>query len=182
MGFYSPRVVLNDARRFGLRVLPLDVNLSGEWFEVEDDGRALRVGLAYVKEMSAAARRAIVAGRGERAPESAAACGEGGPPAAGPPQGPPRPYTSLADFVARTRVSREIAENLARLGAFDALGVRREELVAQVPLLYAGAKPAGRARRRRRGHRRRPRPATARPRRAARAAHLPPRLAPAGGA
>ena len=145
MGFYSPRVVLNDARRFGLRVLPLDVNLSGEWFEVEDDGRALRVGLAYVKEMSAAARRAIVEGRGERAPESAAACGEGGPPATGLPQGPPRPYTSLSDFVARTRVSREITENLARLGAFDALGVRREELVAQVPLFYAGAKPAGRA-------------------------------------
>ncbi len=54
MGFYSPRVVLNDARRFGLAVLPLDVNLSGEWFEVERDGTALRVGLAYVKEMSAA--------------------------------------------------------------------------------------------------------------------------------
>ena len=121
MGFYSPRVVLNDARRFGLAVLPLDVNLSGEWFEVERDGTALRVGLAYVKEMSAVARRAIVASRRER------------------------PYTSLSDFVARTRVSREIAENLARLGAFDALGVRREELVAQVPLLYAGARPAGRA-------------------------------------
>ncbi|HEX5640881.1 MAG TPA: OB-fold nucleic acid binding domain-containing protein, partial [Thermoleophilia bacterium] len=121
MGFYSPRVVLNDARRFGLAVLPLDANLSGEWFEVERDGTALRVGLAYVKEMSAVARRAIVAARRER------------------------PYTSLSDFVARTRVSREIAENLARLGAFDALGVRREELVAQVPLLYAGARPAGRA-------------------------------------
>ncbi len=118
MGFYSPRVVLNDARRFGLEVLPLDVNLSGEWFEVEQDGTALRVGLAYVKEMSAVARRAIVAARRER------------------------PYTSLSDFVARTRVSREIAENLARLGAFDALGVRREELVAQVPLLYAGARTA----------------------------------------
>jgi error-prone DNA polymerase len=145
MGFYSPRVVLNDARRFGLAVRPLDVNLSGEWFEVEDDGRALRVGLAYVKEMSTAARRAIVEGRGdERGGGSAAAGGEGGePPAAGPP-GPPRPYVSLADFVARTRVSREVAENLVRLGAFDALGVRREELVAQTPLLYAGAKPAGR--------------------------------------
>jgi error-prone DNA polymerase len=133
MGFYSPRIVLNDARRFGIAVRPLDVNLSGEWFEVEDDGRALRVGLAYVKEMSVAARRAIVEARGDgRGP----AAGE--PPAAGP----PRPYTSLADFVARTRVSREIAENLVRLGAFDALGVRREELVAQVPLLYAGARAA----------------------------------------
>ena len=121
MGFYSPRVVLNDARRFGLEVLPLDVNLSGERFEVERDGTALRVGLAYVKEMSAVARRAIVeARRAGRTPRS-------------------------ADFVARTRVSREIAENLARLGAFDALGVRREELVAQVPLLYAGAPVGARA-------------------------------------
>ena len=133
MGFYSPRVVLNDARRFGLRVLPLDVNRSGEWFEVEDDGQALRVGLGYVKEMSAAARRAIVEGHGDHGRSRA---GEG----AG---GLPRPYASLADFVARTRVSREIAENLVRLGAFDALGVRREELVAQVPLFYAGARPAG---------------------------------------
>ena len=67
----------------------------------------------------------------------------GVPSTAGPPSaaGPPRPYTSLSDFVARTRVSREIAENLVRLGAFDALGVRREELVTQVPLLYAGARP-----------------------------------------
>jgi error-prone DNA polymerase len=191
MGFYSPRVVLNDARRFGLAVRPLDVNLSGEWFEVEDDGRALRVGLAYVKEMSGAARRAIVEARGgEREghgrlrvgegvggpspapacaapapmspspphPPSAAASGDagerpldataekpaGGPPPGGRAGGPARPYTSLADFVARTRVSRGIAENLVRLGAFDALGVRREELVAQAPLLYAGAKPAGR--------------------------------------
>jgi len=183
MGFYSPRVVLNDARRFGLAVRPLDVNLSGEWFEVEDDGRALRVGLAYVKEMSTAARRAIIEARGgERdgdgrlrvgegvggpspaaayaapapmspsppLPPSAAASGgaNGRPadalPAGEPPAaGPARPYTSLADFVARTRVSRGVAENLVRLGAFDALGVRREELVAQAPLLYAGAKPAG---------------------------------------
>ena len=78
MGFYSPRVVLNDARRFGLRVLPLDVNRSGEWFDVEDDGRALRVGLAYVKEMSAAARRAIVRERGDGSASGGAASGEGG--------------------------------------------------------------------------------------------------------
>ncbi len=173
MGFYSPRVVLNDARRWGLEVLPVDVNRSGEWFEVEDDGRALRVGLAYVKEMSGAARRAIV--EGARARERAAAGGEGpsggrsaasvrfrlssdppsspSPPSAslavprpGDPPGPSQPYRSLADFVARTGVSREIAENLVRVGAFDTLGVRREELLPQVPLLYAGTRPTGRRR------------------------------------
>ncbi len=36
MGFYTPRTVLNDARRFGLEVRPLDVNLSGRGFVVED--------------------------------------------------------------------------------------------------------------------------------------------------
>ncbi len=148
MGFYSPRVVLNDARRWGLEVLPVDVNRSGEWFEVESDGTALRVGLAYVKEMSGAARRAIVGGRGDG---QDAAGGEGPsaplvPAAPGDPSGPPRPYRSLADFVARTGVSREIAENLVRVGAFDALGVRREELLPQVPLLYAGTRPTGRRR------------------------------------
>jgi error-prone DNA polymerase len=148
MGFYSPRVVLNDARRFGLAVLPLDVNLSGELFEVERGGTALRVGLANVKEMSAAARRAIVAARGDRPGELPAgpARARGADVAAsGRPAGPPHPYRSLSDFVSRTRVSREITENLVRLGAFDALGVRREELVAQVPLLYAGARPSRRS-------------------------------------
>jgi error-prone DNA polymerase len=116
MGFYSPRVVLNDARRWGLDVLPVDVNASVPGFSVERDGRALRVGLAYVKEMSGAAAAAIVAGR---APE------RGGP------------YRSLPDFCRRTRVSVEIVVNLVRVGAFDALGTRREELLVQVPLVHA---------------------------------------------
>ena len=116
MGFYSPRVVLNDARRWPLAIRPLDVNLSEPGFSPEDDGRALRVGLNYVKEMSGGAIRAIVA---QRAPEN------GGP------------YRSLGDFCERTRVSVEIVENLVRVGAFDALGVRREELLVQVPLIHA---------------------------------------------
>ncbi|MGZ4199817.1 MAG: DNA polymerase III subunit alpha, partial [Thermoleophilia bacterium] len=127
MGFYSPRVVLNDARRWGLEVLPVDVNASVYGFSVERDGRALRVGLAYVKEMSRAAGAAIVA---ERAPE------RGGP------------YRSLPDFCRRTRVSVEIVINLVRVGAFDGLGVRREELLVQVPLVHAqvfGGGVAGRA-------------------------------------
>ena len=224
MGFYSPRVVLNDARRFGLEVLPLDVNLSGEWFEVEDDGAALRVGLAYVKEMSAAARRAIVEGRGDgrdkTAPEWMGASG-GAPlppgraspalqsplrPPPTPPPFPARPAARLANRPAQRLVARAGRARLrparpaptspsptswrarasaarsprtsCALGAFDALGVRREELVAQVPLLYAGARPRdGRARcgKVRRNiiitrARRRPRPAAPRPRRADRAA------------
>ena len=159
MGFYSPRVVLNDARRWGLRVLPLDVNLSEEGFSVEMVGAAggdapgsdgldltasaaaangtelrpaLRVGLKHVKDMSAAAMRRIVAKRGG-VPKDALGHAAGEPALGG------RPYSSLADFVERTRISIEITENLVRVGAFDSLGTRREELLAQLPILYAGA-------------------------------------------
>jgi error-prone DNA polymerase len=67
MGFYSPRTVLNEARRIGLGILPPDINLSGDGFTVEEDGTALRVGLSYCKGLS---RRAVegIAPRGAGAP------------------------------------------------------------------------------------------------------------------
>jgi DNA polymerase III alpha subunit len=187
MGFYSPRVVLNDARRFGVPVLPLDINVSVEGFSVEmvpaggaadaaatadgaadaDDGDhdspdsdadgirerpALRVGLKYVKEMSTEAMHRIVAERGEVPRDML------GRPVAGHHKTDSqregkcysndahtrRPYGSLADFVERTRVGIETAENLIRGGAFKSLGTRREELLAQLPIVYAGLQPGRR--------------------------------------
>src|ERR687894_108271 len=43
MGFYSPRVLLNEARRIGISVLPTDIHLSDEDFTVEEGRGALRV-------------------------------------------------------------------------------------------------------------------------------------------
>ena len=119
MGFYSPRVVVNDARRWGLEVLPVDVNASLEGFSVERDGHALRVGLRYVKEMSRTDAATIVRERDDAvdrasAPPDASARSEATGTA------PRAPYASLADFCRRTRVSIEIVENLVRVGAFDA--------------------------------------------------------------
>jgi len=37
MGFYSPEVICNDARRHGIQVLPVDVNESGKECSVEPD-------------------------------------------------------------------------------------------------------------------------------------------------
>jgi error-prone DNA polymerase len=84
MGFYAPAILLNDARRHGLRVLPIDVAIS-EWScTIESMGRrgdrvmgrnsavsptlplshspslALRLGLMYVKGLRAEAGQAIV--------------------------------------------------------------------------------------------------------------------------
>lgn len=41
MGFYSPRVLLNEARRKGVEVRREDLHLSGKGFRVEKDGRGL---------------------------------------------------------------------------------------------------------------------------------------------
>ncbi len=213
MGFYTPRTVLNDARRFGLEVRPLDINLSGRGFTVEDEeppdpltydpfavawtaahdwgltpadlaeleaihgdggvgepahaggasfllkndalsaptaadpqpgdlvlphadrararagvapdaclapagaldpeaGRALRVGLRYLRQMSGRALKAIEEERRFA------------------------PFASFEDFYLRTRVERPVAENLIRVGAFDSLEPDRTELLWRLPLLH----------------------------------------------
>ena len=66
MGFYSPAVLVKDAQRHGLRIKPIDVQVS-DWacaVEHEADGSlAVRMGLGYVKGMSKANAEAIAASR-----------------------------------------------------------------------------------------------------------------------
>ncbi len=61
MGFYSPAVLVKDAQRHGLRVLPVDVNVS-EWdctIESADNRHALRLGLRYIRGLRAETGKAI---------------------------------------------------------------------------------------------------------------------------
>jgi len=67
MGFYAPAILLTDARRHGLRVLPIDVTISRWECTVErgarcqvSGARELRLGLMYVKGLRAVAGQAIV--------------------------------------------------------------------------------------------------------------------------
>ncbi len=50
MGFYHPAVLIKDAQRHGLRVLPVDVNQS-EW-DCTIELPALRLGLRYIRGLS----------------------------------------------------------------------------------------------------------------------------------
>ncbi|HEY1340597.1 MAG TPA: OB-fold nucleic acid binding domain-containing protein, partial [Bryobacteraceae bacterium] len=61
MGFYSPAILIKDAQRHGLRVLPVDVSRSQWECTVED--KNLRLGLRYAKGLREEAGRAIVARR-----------------------------------------------------------------------------------------------------------------------
>ncbi len=65
MGFYSPATLVKDAQRHGLQVKPIDVTKS-DWL-CTLEGKAMRVGLRYVKGMRESVARAIVEER-TRAP------------------------------------------------------------------------------------------------------------------
>jgi error-prone DNA polymerase len=66
MGFYSPAVLIEDARRHGLRVKPIDIQMS-EWacsLEREPDySLSLRLGLGYAKGLRRHAAEAITSAR-----------------------------------------------------------------------------------------------------------------------
>ncbi len=120
-GMYPKRLILDDARQFGVAVLPLDVNVSDDTYRVErvdprdeppprvlgedprvtfdpalPDARAygIRLSLADVKGIDDAEVARIVAGR---------------------------PYASLTDFWHRARASRPTTERLVLAGGLDGI-------------------------------------------------------------
>ncbi len=120
MGFYTPRLVVNDARRHGIEVLAPHVNESDVHYTVERAGAAIRVGLRDV--------HAITARLLETIPRERAV----------------RPFRDLADFLRRTRAEAPAAESLIRIGALDGLGITehgrpptRDEQIALLPELKA---------------------------------------------
>jgi len=106
MGYYPSRVLVAEAQRSGVEVLPQDINRSLDRYTVEDG--AIRVSLGQLKGMSDGALKSILSERKRRG------------------------FTSLRDFVLRTGVSRPIVENLVKVGAFDSLGPR-DGLLRQLP-------------------------------------------------
>ncbi len=120
MGFYTGRLVVNDARRHGIEILSPHVNASDARYTVECEGRAIRVGLADVHRMTSRLLDAIEREQGVR------------------------PFRDLADFLRRTRAESPAAESLIRIGALDGLGITeedrpptRDELLALLPELKA---------------------------------------------
>jgi len=108
MGYYPPRVLVADARRHGVKILPLDVNHSFDNYTVE--GEAIRISFRQLKGMSAEALESILS---ERAKGK---------------------FTSLRDFILRTNTSQSIIENLINVGAFDSFTTRKA-LLPELPKL-----------------------------------------------
>jgi error-prone DNA polymerase len=108
MGFYSPDVVVNDAKRHNLRVLRPDVNRSEDRCTLEPMSQradALRLGLRYLYGLGEAGRERLLAAR------------EGGP------------FLDLGDFCRRARFPQPLVRDLIRAGALDSCSAARRELL-----------------------------------------------------
>ncbi|HEV8586805.1 MAG TPA: DNA polymerase III subunit alpha [Methylomirabilota bacterium] len=103
MGFYHSSTVVNDARRHGVRVLPVDVTRSAFLCTLEPSPGAwvVRLGLRFVKGLRERAGRALVAARAAR------------------------PFASARDLAARAELTREEMATLASIGALAPMGGTR---------------------------------------------------------
>ncbi len=150
MGFYPVEVLVNDAKRHGVAVLPVDINGSSyktttEWVGRPGEPLPPGVGIEARPEPvvssacvnpSVAARELwtpevtigwgvrlglkLVKGIGEQHEDLLDAERERGP------------YLGLADVVERTGLPEEVLERLIRSGAMDSLGRPRRELLWQL--------------------------------------------------
>ncbi|MFE7749970.1 DNA polymerase III subunit alpha [Streptomyces sp. NPDC057428] len=121
-GMYPKRLLLADARRRGVPVLPLDVNRSAATHRIElvsgDNGEkwGLRLALSDVHGISGAEVARIEAGQ---------------------------PYASLLDFWQRARPGKPAAERLAQVGALDAFGANRRDLLLHLSELHRAQRSSG---------------------------------------
>jgi error-prone DNA polymerase len=97
MGFYSPAILIKDAQRHGLRVLPVDI-VNSDW-NCTVENLHLRLGLRYARGLREEAGQAILRARAER------------------------PFSSVDDLALRVRELRKDELNrLAEIGALNSLG------------------------------------------------------------
>ncbi|MDF6021996.1 DNA polymerase III subunit alpha [Streptomyces sp. JH34] len=121
-GMYPKRLLLADARRRGVPVLPLDVNRSAATHRIElvsgDNGEkwGLRLALSDVHGISEAEVARIEAGQ---------------------------PYSSLLDFWQRARPGKPAAERLAQVGALDSFGANRRDLLLHLSELHRAQRGPG---------------------------------------
>jgi error-prone DNA polymerase len=100
-GMYPKRLMLDEARRMGVPLAPLDINASQGDYRIESGGDrdAIRIALSAVSGASEREVESIVAGQ---------------------------PYIDLADFHRRSGASVATIETLILTGAFDGIHINNE--------------------------------------------------------
>jgi error-prone DNA polymerase len=107
MGFYSCDTLIKDAKRRGIRSLPVSV-MHSEWRSTAVDDQTLRLGLGVIRGVSQSAVEAMLEER-QRAP-----------------------FTDLDDFLLRTSFDRDERRVLAEVGALNGLAEHRRDALWRV--------------------------------------------------
>lgn len=131
MGFYAPSQLIQDARRHGVTVLPVDVSVSdwdnqlgsdsnfpppvGGAGKLESDPHSVRLGLRMVGGLGEAAAKRIVRVRGER------------------------PFADAEDLSLRAGLTQAEMNALAAAGALQSLAGHRRQQVWQASALHKTA-------------------------------------------
>ena len=110
-GLYPPMIILNEAKRFGVKVLPPDINESQGKFSLEDN--ALRVGLSSIREMGPSSWEEILSKRRKRK------------------------FESLEDFCLRVKIERPLLENLILSGCFNSLNGENADHLLKVSQIFS---------------------------------------------
>ncbi|MGW2564686.1 DNA polymerase III subunit alpha [Streptomyces sp. NPDC001537] len=135
-GMYPKRLLLADARRRGVPVLPLDVNKSAVAHRIElvsesEESRGSRGSRGSEEFKETWGLRLALSDVYGISEAEAVRIAEG------------QPYASLLDFWERARPSRPLAQRLAQVGALDSFGANRRDLQLHLTELHRGARGAG---------------------------------------
>lgn len=106
MGFYPPNTLCVQARQRGIDILPLDILTSEKDFTATEN--TIRIGLKQVRGIDAKQLESLLTARKSQ------------------------PFQSLADFVFRTNLAKDVIENLILAGAFDRFNANRRALLWKV--------------------------------------------------
>ena len=114
MGFWNPAVLVGEAKRNNIQVLPVDLHQSQAKCKPvpELEGGGIRLGFNYVKSLREDHIERIQV---ERARAK---------------------FTDLDDFYRRIRPGRQVAENLIVAGAMDSWGIPRRQLIWELGTLH----------------------------------------------
>jgi error-prone DNA polymerase len=110
MGFWAPSVILGDARRHGILILPVGLHRSQALCIVENSN--IRLGFNYVTGLGEDSIARLVAAREEK------------------------DFSDLKDFCHRTRLTRRIIENLILAGAMDSWDIPRRRLLWELSQVH----------------------------------------------
>lgn len=107
MGFYGNHTLVEDAKRAGVRVLPVDINQS-EWDCEMVDGNSFRIGFRVVRGLNEEAAHALIRERQKK------------------------PFQNMLDFLSRSHLSLHALTRLAMGEAFACFGLNQRDALWEI--------------------------------------------------